>query len=150
MTGLVRPATHRDRAAWRTMRERLYGPADHDAEIIAIMNDPERNAVFVYARADGRLGGFIEVGLRSYAEGCSTSPVAYVEGWYVDDDLRRSGVGRALVVEAEAWALRRGLTEMASDTGLENNVSIAAHRALGFEEVERAVLFKKPLRARKT
>lgn len=132
------------------MRERLYGPADHDAEIIAIMNDPERNAVFVYARADGRLGGFIEVGLRSYAEGCSTSPVAYVEGWYVDDDLRRSGVGRALVVEAEAWALRRGLTEMASDTGLENNVSIAAHRALGFEEVERAVLFKKPLRARKT
>lgn len=127
------------------MRERLYGSADHDAEMTAIMGDPERNSVIVHERPDGALGGFIEIGRREYADGCTTSPVAYVEGWYVDDDLRREGIGRALLGAAEEWARARGFNEIASDAVLDNAISIAAHRALGFDEVERAVHFRKSL-----
>lgn len=54
------------------------------------------------------------------------APVGYVEAWYVDPDVRRTGYGRALLAAAEAWALRRGCREMASDAQLGNAVSHAA------------------------
>ena len=44
--------------------------------------------VFVVERADGSVAGFVEVGARPYADGCDTSPVGYVEAWYVDPDVR--------------------------------------------------------------
>jgi aminoglycoside 6'-N-acetyltransferase I len=101
--------------------------------------------VFVAARADGRLGGFAEAATRPYAEGCATSPVAYLEGWYVDPDLRRRGVGRALVAAVEQWARAAGLQEFASDALLDNVTSHRAHARLGFAEVERIVCFRKSL-----
>lgn len=102
--------------------------------------------VFVAERPSAPgLCGFLEVGLRSYAEGCDSSPVPYLEGWYVDADARLGGVGRALVQAAEAWASTVGYTEMASDTELSNVASQQAHQALGYEEVERSVSFRKQL-----
>jgi len=79
------------------------------------------------------------------AESCSTSPVAFLEGWYVDSDLRRQGVGPALVRAAEAWACSRGFKEFASDTQLANTDSQRAHAAVGFIEVERLVAYRKVL-----
>ena len=38
-----------------------------------------------------------------------------------------------------------GCTELASDSPIENVVSHAAHRALGFEETERVVYFRRPV-----
>jgi len=50
--------------------------------------------------------GFLEVGLRSHADGCNPSrPVGYIEGWYVTEDHRRCGVGRNLLAKAEAARL---------------------------------------------
>ena len=41
------------------------------------------SVVLVAQEPDGRIVGFIEVGLRSHADGCDPSrPVGYVEGWY--------------------------------------------------------------------
>src|SRR5215471_10806196 len=95
----------------------------------------------------GGLCGFIEGSLRNYAEGCMTSPVAYIEGWYVDEESRGHRLGTRLVQAAEAWARRHGLKEIASDTQIENAVSIQAHTSLGYEEVERIVCFRKVLDA---
>ena len=40
--------------------------------------------ILLAEEVDGRLVGFIEVGLRSHADGCDAShPVGYVEGWFV-------------------------------------------------------------------
>jgi hypothetical protein len=40
------------------------------------------------------LNGFLEVGLRSYADGCDgTHPVGYLEVWYLAESHRRHGVG---------------------------------------------------------
>jgi TolB protein len=103
--------------------------------------------VFVAERDDGSIAGFVEVGTRPYADGCETSPVAYIEAWYVDADVRRSGYGRALLEAAEAWARRRGHREVASDALLDNEISHAAHRAAGYEEVGRVVQFRKVLSA---
>jgi aminoglycoside 6'-N-acetyltransferase I len=101
--------------------------------------------VFVAERSDGGLAGFVEVGARSYADGCDTSPVGYIEAWYVDSDARRHGYGRALLAAAEEWARARGYCEMASDAQFSNTVSHAAHQRAGYAEVDRVVQFRKAL-----
>jgi GNAT superfamily N-acetyltransferase len=102
-------------------------------------------AVFVAVRPGGGLCGFVEASIRPYAEGCVTWPVGYVEGWFVDADVRRHGIGKRMVTAAEHWATGLGCREMASDAHPENKVSLIAHKALGFEEAERAVHLRKRL-----
>lgn len=102
------------------------------------------SAVFAVERPGGGLAGFLEISVRNYAEGC-TGDTPYIESWFVDRDLRGTGVGRALMGAAEQWAREQGYSELGSDTLLENHVSQAAHRALGFAEVERTVHFRKAL-----
>ena len=103
--------------------------------------------VFVAEASDKSLLGFIEVGQRSTADGCDPAlPVGYVEGWYVVEGRRRSGIGKQLMAAAEDWARGQGSVEMASDTYIDNTLSERAHRALGFEVAERSILFRKALR----
>jgi aminoglycoside 6'-N-acetyltransferase I len=132
---------------WLRMSVALF-PDETRAEIERGMVDRKadpRSAVFIAERDDGTTSGFLEVGERPYAEGCVTSPVAFVEAWYVDEDARRQGVGRALLRAAEDWARARGHTEIASDALLENVVSYEAHKRSGYEEVVRLVTFRKEL-----
>jgi aminoglycoside 6'-N-acetyltransferase I len=145
---LIRHATLEDQAEWLRMRAALWPHcplADHHTEMRAQLADAARYAVFVVERDSGKLGGFLEASLRQYADGCRTSPVGYIEGWYVDADLRQQGWGGALVTAAEHWAGAQGCAEMASDCELDNDVSFYAHLALGYEEVDRAIQFRKLL-----
>ena len=94
----------------------------------------------------GTLTGFVEVGLRSHADGCDTArPVGFVEGWFVHEPSRKLGVGRALMRAAEEWARAQGCREMASDTWIDHEDSQHAHEALGFEVVDRCVHYRKTL-----
>jgi aminoglycoside 6'-N-acetyltransferase I len=136
-----------DKPEWLRMRLLLWtlgAPESFSADIDEFLPD-QTQACFVAVRADGRAGGFVETGTRKYADGCETSPVGYIEGWYVDEDLRGRGVGGLLIRAAEDWARAQGCREMASDTWLENETSIQAHLALGYEEEERLVHFRKTL-----
>lgn len=148
----IRKVNENDRAEWARMRSRLYSHPDIQEidDWYQAANSGGTSlvgvAVLVADRGDGSLAGFVEIGSRPYAEGCETSPVAYLEGWYVDPDDRRDGLGARLVEAAEAWALSHGFGEIASDTEIENNISLKAHLALGYEEVERQICFKKRLR----
>lgn len=130
------------------MRQALwhdFSPDLLDSEIQEILADLENLPVFVAVRPGGACGGFVEAAIRPYADGCDTRSVGYIEGWYVDEDLRQQGVGAALIAAAEDWARRRGCQEMASDCLLENQVSLQAHLALGFQEKERLIHFCKKL-----
>lgn len=136
---------------WRRMRVALWpeeASAESDAEMRAWHQQTDAR-VFIAIRPDGSACGFVEVGTRPYAEGCETSPVGYVEGWYVDPDVRQQGYGRALLGAAEEWARSAGYTEMASDALLDNTVSHRAHERSGYDEVERLVTFRKSLTSRR-
>ena len=132
---------------YRDLRIELWPDCkeDCDREIATMLASPERWAVFVVSLEDDKAVGFLEVSLRDYAEGANSAPVAYLEGWFVADEHRRRGLGKALVKAAENWAILRGCSEIASDTWIENEVSIAAHQRLGYKEVERQVCFLKQL-----
>lgn len=147
MTLHIRAYKDGDRPAWLRMSLELYPdsvPADHESDMDAIIAREDAEAFFL-ERPDGTLGGYVEVGARPYADGCVTSPVGYIEAWYVDPDLRRGGHGRALLKAAEDWARAKGYKEMASDAVLDNEVSFHAHLRSGYSEVDRIVQFRKSL-----
>lgn len=146
----VRLVSREDDAEWLRMRVALWPDCSaemHGCEMTEALSDPARHTVFVYQRDDSsrRLGGFVEVSIRDRVDGSLSARVGYVEGWYVDPDLRGLGIGRALLEAAECWAGSRGLTEMGSDCELDNASSLAAHQALGFKETFRLVHLLKPL-----
>ncbi|MBI5565407.1 MAG: GNAT family N-acetyltransferase [Chloroflexi bacterium] len=145
---IIRPVEERDFDEWLRMRLTLWPdqPANDLRAELATLRADESTATFVADRDDGALGGFVEAGQRKYAEDCDTSPVGYIEGWYVDADLRGQGIGRALVRAAEQWAIAQGFTEMGSDTWIDNEVSYRAHLAIGYEEAERLIHFRKQLK----
>ncbi|MBV9223576.1 MAG: GNAT family N-acetyltransferase [Acidobacteriaceae bacterium] len=119
-----------------------------EREAVDILADPQRWGVFLARLNAGAAIGFLEIRLRDCAEGASMSPVPFIEGWFVVPEERKRGVGKALIQAAESWAASRGYTEIASDTQIDNAVSIAAHKSLGYEEVERLVCFIKQLQIR--
>jgi aminoglycoside 6'-N-acetyltransferase I len=133
---------------WLTLRAALWpevGMAEHRAEAASIVAAPERGVALV-AEAGGRIVGFAEASLQAeYVNGTRTSPVAFLEGLYVDRGHWRRGVARALVAGVEDWGRARGCRELASDARVDNVPGIATHRALGFEETERVVYFRKEL-----
>jgi len=102
--------------------------------------------IFVAEGKVGTLVGFMEVDLRSHADGCNPSrPVGYIEGWYVAEDHRHRGIGRKLLAKAEDWARSHRCVEMASDAIIDNELSQRAHEALGYEVVDRCVHYRKEL-----
>jgi aminoglycoside 6'-N-acetyltransferase I len=147
MSFTIRRATHEDKPEWLRLRQKLWPEAPIEY-LNFDLDDKLANgdyAVFVALAAEGHLVAFIETGLRDYGEGCETSPVGYIEAWYVDEQIRGQNLGRELVHNAEQWAREKGCAEMASDTWLDNEASISAHLKLGYEEVERLVHFVKRL-----
>jgi aminoglycoside 6'-N-acetyltransferase I len=150
---LVRRAEPSDRDQLSRLRAALWPESsaeEHGEELALILVGTFPRVmplvILVAQTGDGTLAGFLEVGLRSSADGCNESrPVGYVEGWYVEENWRRKGVGAKLLRAAEEWARGQGCLEMASDTTIDNLVSQRVHEALGFEVAERSVLYRKTL-----
>ena len=144
---LVRKAEPRDFDVWVRLRTELWPdwPDDHVSELQAYLQAPPAQATAFVAEVEGAVVGFAELRLRDYAEECDSSPVAYLEGIYVDPTVCVHGVGRALVEAGEQWGREKGCTEMASDREITNEASGAFHLAVGFEEATRMVTYRKDL-----
>jgi aminoglycoside 6'-N-acetyltransferase I len=132
---------------------RDYHPSDNERLQIMLhalwsdydgQEDLANEQVFVWDQ-DGVVMGFILIGIRPWVDGAESSPCPHIEGWYVEPELRRQGVGRALVRAAEDWCKAAGYTELTSDVLVDNDISLQAHVALGFTPTERVQYFKKIL-----
>lgn len=147
---VVREAMARDRNALVAFRCDLWpdGTAtEHDDDVAKHFAGLPRSTLplTILIAVDGETPvGFVEVGLRSHADGCDPAhPVGFIEGWYVAPTHRHRGVGRTLIVAAESWSHGQGCREMASDTWSDSRGegSVAAHTALGYEVTDRVVNF---------
>ena len=88
--------------------------------------------------------GFAQCGLRTdYVEGTDSSPVGYLEGIFVKEDYRNNGYAKEMLLACEKWAKDMGCTEFASDCELDNIGSLKFHIAMGFDEANRIICFKK-------
>ncbi|QEE44599.1 GNAT family N-acetyltransferase [Rhizobium sp. WL3] len=150
MRGLVlRRAEPGDLDAWASLRHALWPELaldGHRAEIVEALEQPGRLVAFLCFDPDGRAIGLAEASIRSdYVNGCNTSPVAFLEGIIVAPSARRMGTAGLLVSAVCDWARSNGLSELASDAGLDNTISHAMHSALGFDETQRVVYFRRSL-----
>ncbi|HEY8561527.1 MAG TPA: aminoglycoside 6'-N-acetyltransferase [Pyrinomonadaceae bacterium] len=144
---IVRAVREGDLDEWFRLRRRLWdelSEAEHREEMLDIYAHTDSQLVLV-AEKEGRLVGFLEASIRPFVEDCHTDHVGYLEGWFVEPDFRRYGIGGDLVREAERWARKKGCTEMASDAEVGNDLSLAAHLKLGYEETSRLVHLRKDL-----
>jgi aminoglycoside 6'-N-acetyltransferase I len=146
---LIDPCTELDRSGWLKLRQQLWPdcPAEeHTREIDAQLAEPARYAAWLARDMDGEPQGFVEVAIRrDHVNGTDSSPVLFLEGLYVAPAARRQGLARELVAMAAAWGAGHRCVEFASDTPQANAASRAAHLALGFEETEQVVYFRKLL-----
>ena len=143
----VRQIAESDRPEWVRLREALWpgSIADHEEETRRHFETQMTTAIVFVAEAGGQIVGFLELDYRTYAPGCRSSQVPFIEGWYVEPGLRRLGIGRALIEAAEACAVAAGHNEIASDADSNNVSGVVAHLAVGYDEVERVVCFRKSL-----
>ena len=136
-----------------------------DAEVLADLairmwpdNDPEDltekfrrlamndDAVCFIKYVDDKPIAFAQCQLRrDYVEGTESSPVGYLEGIFVSEGYRKNGYAADLLSECEKWAKEKGCSEFASDCELDNTDSLRFHLALGFEEANRIICFRKYL-----
>ena len=134
---------------WLQMRLALWPEANDDEhleEMAGFLARPEHYAQFIARNDRDEACGFVEASIRNdYVNGTETSPVAFLEGIYVNLTARRKGVARALVDAVARWAKSKGCAELASDTSTRNRTSHAVHKGLGFVETERVVYFNKSL-----
>jgi aminoglycoside 6'-N-acetyltransferase I len=147
----VRAVEWEDAGDWLALRSALWpdgAAGEHEAEIAQFFaGEFARGAWSVLLAVDdgGNVTGFVELSIRTYAEGCRGNRVAYLEGWFVLPRARGAGVGRTLVMAAERWGRVQGCAEFASDAEPDNELSRRAHRAAGFREVGLVRCFRKQL-----
>jgi aminoglycoside 6'-N-acetyltransferase I len=153
----IRPAQPSDHDQLLRFRKALWpnsSAEEHTRELTLILEGKAVTtlpliilvAELVAEASDRTLAGFLEVDLRSHADGCDPSrPVGYIEGWYVAETYRHRGIGKKLLAAAEDWARSQGCVEVASDTWIDNEVSQRVHEALGYEVVDRCVHYRKAL-----
>ena len=135
--------------AWAALRHELWPDtslSDHLMEAEAILKEPGQAVAFLAHDSQGAAIAFAEAALRhDYVNGCTTSPVAFLEGIYVRPAHRKQGIARLLCKAVEDWAIALGCAELASDAEIHNGISRSMHRAVGFEEMERVVYYRKIL-----
>lgn len=136
-------------AAWLALRSEFIDdePVEQQREFLrAFARDSAAFRAFVASDPQGGLLGFAEVAVRTdFVNGCRHRPVLFLEGIYVRPEHRGRGVARALCEAAADWGRQQGCHEFASDVYIDDELSLAAHRGLGFAETERVVYFRKPL-----
>jgi aminoglycoside 6'-N-acetyltransferase I len=145
---IIRPLRDGDIDEWLRLRKCLWDVTpdeEHRDEMRDIYHHPETQLVLVAEMEDGHLAGFLEASIRPFVEDCHTDHVGYLEGWFVETEYRRHGIGAELVQAAEDWAREKGCTEMASDTEMGNELSLAVHKRFGYAETSRLIHLRKDL-----
>ncbi|SCB37858.1 aminoglycoside 6'-N-acetyltransferase I [Rhizobium lusitanum] len=130
------------------LRSMAWAPLQkHTDELRAMLDGSVTDAFgFVAKLSSGDLVGFAEASLRrDYVNGCSSSPVLFLKGIYVDPTYRRAKIARGLFEAVRAFGKSLDCSEFASDAAFDEVDSHALLQALGFEETERVVFFRQIL-----
>ena len=137
---MIIPVQNEHEAEWNDLCIALWPQYNID-DILRLKQDGWFRNEFLYF-FDKKAVAFISLSLRQdYVEGTRTSPVAYIEGLYVNPDYRNRGIARKLVSYAKKWAYEKNCQELASDTELVNQSSQKFHEMVGFTKANTIVCY---------
>lgn len=85
--------------------------------------------------------GLVELSSRNIVGACLSSPLAYLEGLYLHEEYRGSGLGKEAMRVIMNWWKEKGYTELATDSELTNINAQNYFKAIGFQETYRVVEF---------
>lgn len=142
---MIKKATQADALALAELAVKMWRDntiAELQSEFLdLICND---DAVCFIKYAGNKKAGFAQCQLRNdYVEGTDSSPVGYLEGIFIEPEYRHCGYAKELLSECEKWAKEKHCTEFASDCEIGNDASLKFHLAVGFEEANRIICFRK-------
>jgi len=101
----------------------------------------------ILVKMDNKFLGFLDISLRSdYVEGARSSPTGYIEGIYLEPEIRNQGLARKLITMAENWFIEKGCEEMGTDTWEWNKDAQAFHERIGFIKEDVLVHYIKRLK----
>lgn len=90
------------------------------------------DAVCFVAEVDGKPVGYVAGAIRK-GEPYRLVQRSELENMYVDENVRRSGVGRALVEELFKWSQEQGITQVFVSAYWGNDRAIEFYKSCGFE-----------------
>lgn len=139
----IRPARLEDAPALAPLSTQLGYPAtaaEIAARLDAILADPDQ-AVYV-AETSGQVAGWVHVAHYLTLE---SGAAVEIRGLVVDENRRGSGLGRALVLQAEAWARDRGVRVVRVRSNVVRAGAHEFYRRLGYSLVKTQHAFRKSL-----
>ena len=138
-----REVTTADTINWVELRHALWGGdrslLRSEADSILVSST---EVCFVAETDPGHLIGFLEISLKT----TKSHTYGYLEGWYVEPEYRRHGIGSLLINHAEDWLLHKSVEAIFSDTDrLNYPESLPAHAHSGYTSIRQFTLLKKDL-----
>jgi GNAT superfamily N-acetyltransferase len=140
----LRPARIEDAAEIARLAGELGYPVAADvmqARLQALLSLPQHRIVVVRGEHDGLLG-WIAVERRLTLESGERIEIV---GLVVDATARGTGIGRALVADAEQWALAQGFEAIGVRSNVAREGSHAFYASLGYVRVKTQHAYRKPL-----
>ncbi len=115
------------------------GPARPDEFLTLALAD--ENAVILVAESGGRVVGMAHASVRESPDIPIFVPrrYAHVSTLVVREEVRRTGVGRALMEQVHQWALGKGLTEIELGVWEFNETARAFYEDLGYTTTRRTM-----------
>ena len=141
---LIRPMTTADAFAVASLSAQLGYPVSPAtiAKRLELISQSADHGFYV-AEAGRGVTGWVHI----YGVRLLESPQFYAEigGLVVDTGARRQGIGRALMVQAEAWASEQGFAEVRLRSGLHRTDAHEFYQSIGYALTKTSHLFRKNL-----
>ena len=129
---------------WSQFRCEIYPirSRDFDLKEMESIFESELWHCWFIEHEDGERIGLVELSLRNIVDGCSSSPVPYLEGLYVKEAERGKGCGTQVIEMIKRWCREQGYSDLATDAELANKSAQRFYEKLGFEQVDRIVEYR--------
>jgi L-amino acid N-acyltransferase YncA len=94
-------------------------------------SDPNVWKAFLAVTSEGKVIGFI-IGRIKKDEALIRTTAGVVEDWFVEEEFRGKKMGLKLYQSLESWFKEKGCDHVVSETWAGNELSINAHKQMGF------------------
>ena len=141
---LIRSATLEDTPSIAHLSSQLGYPATSAdvTRLYSAMLQHNEHAVFLAEEQDGRVSGWVHVFL---ARRLFVPTFAELGGIVVDESRRGSGIGRALMAEAEHWAAENGCSLLRIRSNVRRAGSHQFYERVGYTVLKSQTVYDKEL-----